>query len=61
MVSNLRPFTTYTCSVAASTSIGQGPPTATVLQTTPEDGKPESLYEGEAIIMPSCVAAVCSK
>ena len=39
VVSNLRPFTTYTCNVAASTSVGQGPPTAAMLQTTPEDGE----------------------
>lgn len=39
VVNNLCPFTTYTCSVSASTSEGRGPPSPTVLRTTPEDGK----------------------
>ena len=39
VASNLRPFTTYTCSVTARTSVGQGPLTAALLQTTPEDGR----------------------
>lgn len=39
VATNLRPFTTYTCSVAASTSVGRGPSTPTFLFTTPEDGE----------------------
>ena len=39
VVTNLRPFTTYTSSITASTSVGEGPPTATVSRTTPEDGE----------------------
>ena len=42
VVGNLRPFTTYSCSVAASTRVGQGPLTGTMLVTTPEDGKMDS-------------------
>lgn len=39
VAADLRPFTTYTCSVAASTSVGVGPSTPSVLLTTPEDGE----------------------
>ena len=39
VATNLRPFTTYTCSVVASTSVGRGPTTPTFLLTTPEDGE----------------------
>ena len=39
VAADLRPFTTYTCSVAASTSVGLGPSTPSVLLTTPEDGE----------------------
>ena len=39
VAADLRPFTTYTCSVAASTSVGRGPTTPTFLLTTPEDGE----------------------
>ena len=35
---SLRPFVSYTCSIAAQTSVGQGPFSTTVTATTPEDG-----------------------
>ena len=35
----IRPFTIYTCSIAASTRVGRGPKTAPVSITTPEDGE----------------------
>ena len=35
---SLRPFVSYTCSIAAHTSVGQGPFSTTVTATTPEDG-----------------------
>ena len=38
-VTGLTPFTTYSCIVAAETSIGLGPFTQEYLITTPEDGK----------------------
>ena len=44
LAANLRPFTTYTFTVAARTSIGRGPLTPASLETTPEDGRPVVLY-----------------
>ena len=44
VTTDLRPFTTYTCSVAASTSIGRGPSTPTFILTTPEDGELQKSY-----------------
>ena len=38
-VTGLTPFTTYSCIVAAETSIGPGPFTSAFSITTPEDGK----------------------
>ena len=38
-VTGLTPFTTYSCIVAAETSIGLGPFTSAFSITTPEDGK----------------------
>ena len=38
-VTGLSPFTTYSCIVAAETSIGLGPFTSAFSITTPEDGK----------------------
>ena len=38
-VTGLSPFTTYSCIVAAETSIGLGPFTQEYVITTPEDGK----------------------
>ena len=38
-VTGLTPFTTYSCIVAAETSIGLGPFTQEYAITTPEDGK----------------------
>ena len=38
IIRDLSPFTTYVCSVAANTTIGQGPYTMNVSITTPEDG-----------------------
>ena len=37
---SLRPFVSYTCSIAAYTSVGLGPFSTTVTATTPEDGMP---------------------
>ena len=39
VVDNLRPFTSYTFDVAASTVIGRGPSTAAATEMTPEAGK----------------------
>lgn len=36
-LTSLRPFITYTCAVAAHTSIGQGPFSTSITITTPED------------------------
>ena len=38
ILSDLTPFTTYICSVAANTALGQGPHTMNATVTTPEDG-----------------------
>ena len=38
IIRGLSPFTTYICSVAANTDIGQGPHTMNISTTTPEDG-----------------------
>ena len=38
-VTNLRPYTTYQCIIAASTSVGIGPFSTVVTVITPEDGK----------------------
>lgn len=35
---SLNPFTSYICSIAAHTSVGRGPFSATLTATTPEDG-----------------------
>lgn len=35
----IKPFTIYTCSVAANTRVGRGPQTAPQYITTPEDGE----------------------
>lgn len=37
-VTNLRPFTSYTFDIAASTTVGLGPRTAPVTENTPEAG-----------------------
>ena len=37
-VASLIPFTTYSCSIAASTSAGMGPFSTLLTLTTPEDG-----------------------
>ena len=37
-VSTLQPFTTYFCSIAASTSVGMGPFSTVITLQTPEDG-----------------------
>ena len=38
-VTGLQPFTNYTCSMTANTSVGEGPPSATLSERTVEDGK----------------------
>lgn len=38
-VTTLRPYTTYHCIIAASTSVGIGPFSTLVTLLTPEDGK----------------------
>ena len=38
-VTTLRPYTTYRCIIAASTSVGMGPFSTVVTILTPEDGK----------------------
>ena len=38
-VDDLRPFTSYTYDVAASTAIGRGPSTPATSEMTPEDGR----------------------
>lgn len=38
-VSQLSPYTSYLCSVAAQTIVGQGPYTSPITVTTDEDGK----------------------
>ena len=38
-VTTLRPYTTYQCIIAASTSVGIGPFSTIVTILTPEDGK----------------------
>ena len=38
-VTQLSPYTSYLCSVAAQTSVGLGPYTLTIIITTDEDGK----------------------
>ena len=37
-INNLRPFTSYSFDVAALTSVGRGPSTAAITETTLEDG-----------------------
>lgn len=39
IVNGIRPFSTYTISISASTRLGQGPLTAPIFLTTPEDGE----------------------
>ena len=39
MLGSLKPFTSYTLDIAASTLVGSGPSTAAITVTTPEDGK----------------------
>lgn len=43
-VYSLKPFTTYTCVVAAQTSAGIGPYSTTVMAQTDEDGMSETTY-----------------
>ena len=43
-VTTLRPFTTYLCIIAASTSIGLGPFSTVFTLRTPEDGEGHSVY-----------------
>ena len=43
-VNSLLPFTTYSCSIAASTSIGMGPFSTLLTVVTPEDGKHNKLW-----------------
>ncbi len=38
-VTNLRPYRTYVCVIAAATSVGLGPFSSTVVVQTPEDGE----------------------
>ena len=38
-IATLKPYTTYFLRVAASTSVGQGPPSTVLILSTPEDGK----------------------
>ena len=38
LVDNLRPFTSYTFTIAASTVVGLGPLSTAITETTPEDG-----------------------
>ncbi len=38
-VTNLRPYRTYVCVIAAATSVGLGPFSTTFMVQTPEDGK----------------------
>ena len=38
-VESLLPFTTYSCSIAASTAVGMGPFSILVTLNTPEDGR----------------------
>ena len=38
IITSLNPFTTYVCTVAASTDAGLGPHSMMVTETTPEDG-----------------------
>ena len=43
-ISNLTPYTTYTFSISASTSIGQGPFSAAVATRTSETGKEQNVF-----------------
>ena len=38
-VTSLKPYTTYFCIIAASTSVGVGPPSTVFTLNTPEDGE----------------------
>ena len=38
-IDSLTPFTTYTCVIAATTIVGHGPYSNTIVVLTPEDGK----------------------
>lgn len=40
IITNLDPFTSYTFNVSASTGIGSGPESGTLIATTQEDGMP---------------------
>ena len=42
-VTNLRPYRTYVCIIAAATSVGLGPFSISVTVETPEDGKDDKL------------------
>lgn len=43
-LTNLAPFTTYTCIIAASTAIGLGPFSNTINIQTPETGKSNKIF-----------------
>jgi receptor-type tyrosine-protein phosphatase Q len=43
-VAQLSPYTSYLCSVAAQTIVGQGPYTSPITVTTGEDGKNKRFY-----------------
>ncbi len=43
-VTNLRPYRTYVCVIAAATSVGLGPFSSTVVVQTPEDGEYSKLH-----------------
>ena len=45
----IRPFTVYICSVAASTRVGHGPQTAPLSITTPEDGELVMCFHKEVV------------
>ena len=44
LVTSLRPFTSYTFEIAASTSVGLGPRTSPITENTPEAGKYYNSY-----------------
>ena len=45
-LSNLLPYTNYSCNVSASTSVGEGPSTKSIVTRTDEDSKPVCFVEG---------------
>ena len=47
----IRPFTIYTCSVAASTRVGCGPQTAPLSITTPEDGEAVMCFHEKKLLV----------